>query len=153
MDKLMGVNIKKNKLFLSITFEHATMSAEDIAMNIDYAPSSKQTVGQKLTPPHGKPLEHITNKTTFVVYKLPSSFDNELEYAIERANAFLSKHEDFLQNFYVTGGTVHCGITIISKKYYIFNLSPELIQKTSELGAELEVQVYAEEEDEEGDDC
>jgi hypothetical protein len=148
-----GDNMEEKKLFLSITFEHATMSAEDIAINIDYDHSSKQTVGQKLTPPHGKPLEHIINKRTFVVYKLPSSFDNELELAIERANAFLSEHKDFLKDFYAAGGTVRCHITVISKKHYIFELPPELIKKTAELGTKLEIEIYAEERDEEDDDC
>ncbi|MDR1148289.1 MAG: hypothetical protein LBK66_06615 [Spirochaetaceae bacterium] len=129
------------------------MAAEDIAVNIDAAPLGKQTAGQKFTPPRGKPLDHVINKKTFVVYELPLSDDDELEYVIEQANAFLLRHKRFLKEFYTVGGTVCCCITIISKKHYVFNLSPELIRETSELGAELEVQVYAEEEDEEDADC
>jgi hypothetical protein len=128
------------------------MSADDIAINIDCVPSSKQTVGQKLTPPHGKPLEHITNKRTFVVYKLPSSFDNELEHSIKQANAFLSRHRDFLKEFYAARGSVRCRITIISKKEYSFELPPELIQEIAELGVKLEVEIYADLEDDEEDD-
>jgi hypothetical protein len=146
MDELRRGNERK-RVFLSITFEHTSMSADDIAINIDYVPSNKQTVGQKLTPPHGKPLEHITNKRTFVVYKLPSGPDNELEHSIERANAFLSKHKNFLRQFYASGGAVRCRITIISKKHYAFELSPELIKETFNLGARLGIEIFAEEED------
>jgi hypothetical protein len=145
-------NMKSNKSYLYITFEHASILADEIVANIDYTPSSKQTVGQKLTPPHGKPLEHITNKRTFVVYRLPPDIDDDLEYSIKRANDFLSKYKPFLKEFYATGGSVRCSITIISKKHYSFELPPELILEIAELGVKLEVEIYAELEDDEEDD-
>jgi hypothetical protein len=140
-------NIKSNKSRLYITFEHASMSADEIVANIDYMPFSKQTARQKFTPPYGKSLEDVTNKRTFVVYKLPPGTNDELEYRIEMANAFLSKYKPFLKEFYAVGGSVRCSITIISKKHYIFELPSELIQKTAELGAKLEVEIYAEVEE------
>jgi hypothetical protein len=129
------------------------MLADYIVANIDLTPFSKQTAGQKLTPPYGKPLEHITNKTTFVVYKFSPNTIDKLEYRLEQVIDFLTRHRNFLDMFYASDGCVHCDITVISKKHYIFNLSPQLIQKISDLGVGLGVEIYAEEEDEEDDDC
>jgi hypothetical protein len=127
------------------------MSVEEIVINIDYTPFSKQTAGQKFTPPYGKPLEHVTNKRTFVVYKLPPSTYDDLEYSIEQANNFLSKYKSFLKEFYKDGGSTRCSVTIISKKKYTFELPPELIREMSDLGVKLEVEIYAEVEDDEGE--
>jgi len=129
-------------LLLSVRFSHKKISSDEIIQNINIIPDVKRSVGEEWTPKN-KQTEGKINEITYVAKTIIKTNDIDLENAIKKANELLMKNLNYINKFNNSGGKIDYYITIVSTKYYGFDLSPEIIKECAVLGIEIGVELFA----------
>jgi len=131
---------------VSIQLFHLSLSSTEIKGYFNMVPNIQASVNEQRVTSTGVYLDAKYDRT-YLCYHIIDLKDNiiELERAIEITNSHFSskvKNFDFLNSFIQTGGKIGYYIALYTRRYYVFELSPDILKQCEELHVNLGIEIF-----------